>query len=125
MAVLEWHGGSVFMERMQDRTATATTGYARRMSGAVSTALVAYAVLQVALAMALLPQERRSALPYVGLGLLVIGVIPACRAMEARWARLGDGAELESRFRRERRLVWAVALGLPFILAGAFRAIGL
>ncbi|MBC2665093.1 hypothetical protein H7F51_06155 [Novosphingobium flavum] len=94
------------------------------MSGAVSFALVTYAALQIVLAVALMPGRTRSALPYAALALLVIGVIPACRAMEIRWARMeGDG--LEARFRRERLAVWAAALGLPFAIAGAFRLTGL
>lgn len=68
---------------------TGMPGYARRMSAAVSLALVTYALLQVVLALSFLPREQRSALPYAALALLVIGVIPACRAMEARWARPG------------------------------------
>lgn len=109
---------------------TGMPGYARRMSAAVSLALVTYALLQVVLALSFLPREQRSALPYAALALLVIGVIPACRAMEARWARLGDEARLgaaglEARFRRERRSVWLAAVGLPLALTAGFRLIGL
>jgi len=95
------------------------------MSGTVACALVVYALLQIGLAVAVLPRGRHSLLPYAALALLVIGVIPACRWVEARWARLDEGAGLEARFRRERRGVWAVAIGLPFVLAGLFRLIGL
>lgn len=97
-------------------------GRARRMGSAVSLALLAYTALQIGLAVAF---GHGSALPYAGLTLLVIVVIPACRGMEARWARLGDEPGLEARFRRERRAVWAAALALPLVLTGTFRLIGL
>lgn len=98
---------------------------ARRMGNAVALALLIYTILQIGLGVIVVAAPGRSLLPYVGLALLVIAVIPACRGMEARWARLGDAPGLERRFRRELLAVWAIALGLPPLLAGVFRLIGL
>ncbi len=99
-------------------------GRARRMGSTAAAALLAFTVLQIGLGV-LGATPGRSLLPYAGLGLLVIAVIPACRGMEARWARLGDAPGLERQFRRECGAVWTIALGLPPLLAGIFRLIGL
>lgn len=123
-------GALVFMTVMRiSRTFSGLTGRAakpgeraRRMGSTVSLALLAYTALQIGLAVTM---GGRSGLPYAGLALLVIVVIPACRAMEARWARLGDAPALEARFRGERLAVWAAALGLPLLLTGGFGLIGL
>ena len=103
------------------------TGGARRqrMGNTLALALLVYTALQIGLAVATGGRGRYGALPYAGLALLVVAIIPACRALEARWARLGDGPALERRFWAERAGVWGTAIGLPPILTGLFRVIGL
>ena len=58
---------------------------------------------------------------------LVGAIIPGCRMFEKRWESLSDSEaanpELAGRFRRDRALVWAFALGLPFALTGLFLGI--
>ena len=66
-----------------------------------------------------------SLLPCLALVVLVVAVIPACRRFEQRWTRLPDAdaanPALAARFRRDRRMLWGAALGLPFVITGAFR----
>ena len=75
--------------------------------------------------MGALQGERASMLPYVGLVLLVGAIIPACRNCDRRWQGLSEGAahdpEMERSYRRDRRVLWALALGVPLALTGLLK----
>ncbi|OCC24462.1 hypothetical protein MB02_06625 [Croceicoccus estronivorus] len=92
----------------------------RWMSDNVAYALWVYTSLQIFMTVAVLKGPGGSILPYLGLALLVGAVLPGFSALEKRWERLScDEAAnpaLEPAFRRDRRLIWTLAIGLPFVL---------
>ena len=96
----------------------------RKMSDHVAYGLLAYTGLQIWLTMGVLKTGQGSILPYFALIVLVGGIIPGCRMFEKRWESLSDSEaanpELADRFRRDRRLVWVFAIGLPILLTGLF-----
>lgn len=108
------------------REPTRTPDWRKAMSDHIAGALLVYAVLQIFLTMAAVHAEGGTLLPYLTLGLLVAGVIPASRIMERRWERLNDlqAADLALRraFRRDRLVVWLVSIGLPFAVVGLYEA---
>ena len=68
-------------------------------------------------------------LPLAALALIVLvaGIIPMFRHFERRWETLSDAEAanpaLRDAFRRDQLATWAVAIGLPFLLAAVFRAL--
>jgi hypothetical protein len=101
----------------------------KRISDHIAYALLVYTGLQIAITIAALRQQSSSLLPYLALVLLVVAVIPACRHMEQRWTRLSDVEAADPArapsFRRDRAIVWAGAIGVPFLLGGFFRLLAL
>jgi hypothetical protein len=100
----------------------------KRMSDTIAYALLVYTALQIFVTMSALKTEGGSLLPYLALIILVAAIIPSCRRFERRWNRLDDSQAadptLASRFHRDQLLVWALAVGLPFAITGAFRLLG-
>ena len=92
----------------------------RGMSDNVAYALWVYTGLQIFMTVAVLKGTGGSVLPYLALTFLVLAVLPGFRALEREWDRLGEtdaaNPALEPAYRRDRRLIWALALGLPFLL---------
>ena len=99
----------------------------RRMSDHIAYALLVYTGLQIFVTMGALRTEGGSLFPYFALCVLVAAIIPACRRFERRWNHLSDAqasdAAFEPYFRRDRALLWMLAIGLPFVLTGFFRAL--
>jgi len=99
----------------------------RSMSDTIAYALLVYTALQIFVTMSALKGEGGSILPYFALVVLVAAIIPACRQFERRWQRLDDAQAadpaLAPRYRRDRTMVWALALGLPFALTALFRGL--
>ena len=97
----------------------------RRMSDHVAYALLVYTGLQIFVTMGALKSEHGSILPYFGLVLLVVAIIPGCRLFEKRWERLAatDAPEgdLASLFRRDVVILWIAAIGLPFLVTGVIK----
>lgn len=96
----------------------------------VAYALLVYTGLQIfgtVHAMKVVTGGSRSILPYLALVVLVAAIIPACRWFEKRWVSLSDeeghDPALAPQFRRDMTRLWAVAIGLPFILTGIFKLI--
>ena len=117
---------------LRERSVTQTrTGskldWRRKMSDHVAYGLLVYTGLQIFVTMGTLKGTSGSILPYFALIVLVGAIIPGCRMFEKRWESLSDSEaanpELADRFRRDRALVWAFALGLPFALTGLFLGI--
>jgi len=99
----------------------------RRMSDHIAYALLVYTALQIFVTVGALKGERGSLLPYFALVILVVAIIPACRRFERRWNRLSNAEAadpaFESFFRRDRLVLWVMAIGLPFVLTGVLRGL--
>lgn len=110
---------------------TAMPGHAldwrKRMSDTVAYSLLVYTSLQIFVTLRTLEGEGGSLLPMIALVVLVAGVIPMFRHFERRWEALSDveAADPARRadFRRDQLATWAVAVGLPFLLAAVFRVL--
>ena len=65
-------------------------------------------------------------MPLLALVVLVAAIIPLCRKFERRWEAMDDDAvsdpTLRGTFRRDQAMLWALAIGLPFVLTGLFKA---
>jgi hypothetical protein len=101
----------------------------RKMSDNIAYALLAYTALQIFVTMGALKSAGGSLLPYLALVVLVGAIIPACRRFERRWNRLSDSQAhdpaMAGFFRRDRAVLWLLAIGLPFALTGLFKLLGL
>lgn len=101
----------------------------KRMSDNIAYALLVYTGLQIFVTMGSLKASGPSMLPYLALVVLVIAIIPACRGFERRWNRLSDeqasDPALAGYYRRDQALLWALAIGLPFLVTGAFRLLAM
>lgn len=101
----------------------------RRMSDHIAYALLVYTGLQIFVTMSALRTEGTSLLPYLALVILVVAIIPSCRRFERRWNRLNEAQATDPAFapiyRRDRAMLWLLALGLPFAITGAFRLLGM
>ena len=97
----------------------------RRMSDHVAYALLVYTGLQIFVTMGALRSEHGSILPYFGLVLLVVAIIPGCRMFEQRWERLAESEapreELAPLFTRDIVILWLAAIGLPFVVTGIIK----
>ena len=98
------------------------------MSDNIAYALLVYTGLQIFVTMGALRSEGSSMLPYLALVILVVAIIPSCRRFERRWNRLDDAQAADpamaSFFRRDRMMLWLLAIGLPFAITGIFRLMG-
>jgi len=99
----------------------------KAMSDTVAYALLAYTALQIFVTMRAMEDDRGSLLPMLALVVLVAAIIPMFRHFERRWDGL-DTAEaanpaLRSAFRRDQLAVWALAIGLPFLLTALFKGV--
>lgn len=101
----------------------------RRMSDNIAYALLVYTALQIFVTMGALRAEGASLLPYLALVVLVGAIIPACRRFERRWNQLSDvqaaNPDFASYYRRDRLMLWLLAIGLPFAITGMFRLLAL
>lgn len=99
----------------------------RKMSDHIAYALLVYTALQIFVTIGALKAGGGSLLPYLALIILVVAIIPACRRFESRWNRLTDeqaqDTTLASFYRRDRLLLWGLAIGLPFLLTGLFKGL--
>lgn len=114
---------------LREDTSARQIDWRRKMSDHIAYALLVYTGLQIFVTMGALKGEGNSLLPYFALIVLVAAIIPACRRFEKRWNRLDDDQAhdpaLASSFRRDRMLVWLMAIGLPFALTGLFMGLAL
>ena len=99
----------------------------KSISDHVAYALLTYTALQIFVTVKALAEGFSSLLPYVALVVLVAAIIPACRWFENRWKYLSDEEAADpayaAAFRRDIIMLWVVAIGLPVILTGIFKAI--
>ena len=105
------------------------TDWRRKMSDHIAYALLVYTALQIFVTIGALKAGRGSLLPYLALIILVIAIIPACRRFEARWNCLSDeqaqDPSLGVYYKRDRMMLWALAIGLPFALTGLFKGLAI
>ena len=108
---------------------TRVVDWRRRMSDHIAYALLVYTGLQIFITMGSLKSQNGSLLPYFALIILVGAIIPACRLFERRWNRLSDDQAhdpaLAPYYRRDRKMLWLLAIGLPFLLTGMFKGLAL
>ncbi len=102
----------------------------KKMSDNIAYALLVYTGLQIYFTMqALHADSGGSLLPYFALIMLVAAIIPACRLFERRWNRLNDAQAADPvfapRYRRDRMMLWLLAIGLPFVVTGMFRLLAM
>lgn len=106
-----------------------TIDWRKRMSDHIAYALLVYTGLQIFVTMGALKTQGASMFPYFALCVLVAGIIPACRRFERRWNRLTDAQAanpaFEPYYRRDRLVLWLLAIGMPFLLTGIFRGVAL
>ncbi len=99
----------------------------RGMSDNVAYALLVYTGLQIFVTVHAMTKHATTILPYLALIVLIAGIIPACRYFEKRWSEVGDEAAadpaLAPAYRRDQLGLWALALGLPFILTAIYKAV--
>ena len=99
----------------------------KAMSDHVAYALLVYTGLQIFVTVHAMKEGSNSILPYLALIVLVAGIIPACRWFERRWITLSDedgtNPAMSDAFRRDAMMLWALAIGLPFLLTGLFKLI--
>jgi hypothetical protein len=123
-----FEAGQIIEARPAFKSKARSTDWRKRMSDTIAYALLVYTALQIFVTMGALKTEGGSLLPYLALVILVAAIIPSCRRFERRWNRLDDtqaaDPALAPRFRRDQLLVWALAIGLPFAITGAFRLLG-
>lgn len=112
-----------------DRETTRAIDWRRRMSDNIAYALLVYTALQIFVTTGALKSEGGSLLPYLALVVLVAAIIPACRRFERRWNRLSDDQAADPAmagyFRRDRLVLWIMAIGLPLLITGALRGLAL
>lgn len=115
-----WHRTNVSAE-----AAEKPLDWRKRMSDHIAYGLLAYTGLQIFVTMGALNAKSGSLLPYFALVVLVAAIIPACRRFERRWNRLSDEQAVDPGlapyYRHDRNWVWALAIGLPFIVTGIFK----
>lgn len=99
----------------------------KSMSDHVAYALLVYTGLQIFVTVHAMKEGSNSILPYLALVVLVAGIIPACRWFERRWITLSDeegtNPAMAGAFRRDALMLWALAIGLPFVLTGLFKLV--
>lgn len=99
----------------------------RAMSDNVAYALLVYTGLQIFVTVHAMKEGSSSTLPYLALVVLIAGIIPACRWFERRWRDLDDDAAADvghrPAFRRDLTALWLIAIGLPFLLTGIYKAV--
>ena len=109
------------------RRAASKLDWRKKMSDNVAYALLVYTGLQIFVTMSALKTGNGSILPYLGLIVLVAGIIPGCRMFEKRWDWLSDSEaanpELADRFKRDRLVLWFCAITLPLVLTGLFMVV--
>lgn len=122
---MSYTGRNGFMAGLFAPVGARVLDWRRKMSNHVAYALLVYTALHIFVTMGAFRSHGGSLLPYLALIVLVVAIIPAFRHFELVWNRLSDAhaadPALVSLFRRDRNLLWIMAVGLPIVLTGLFR----
>ncbi len=104
----------------RDHGAHAGLDWRKKMSDNVAFALIVYTGLHIFATVGAMKATGMKSLALLALVILVAAIIPACRWFERRWVSLSDDAAadpaLSGAFRRDQLALWALALGLPFLI---------
>lgn len=96
-------------------------GYSKRMSDHIAIALVIYTLLLIFIVTPNIETKGMSIFPYFLLVVLVGFAIPVFRRFDHRWRALQNSelsaSGLETRFALDRTKLWAIAVGVPLLLA--------
>jgi hypothetical protein len=95
---------------------------AKRLSGHIAYALVAYTLLLIFMVAPVLKTENTAIWPYLLLVAFVGVAIVPCRNLERRW-QANVGEQSEGLFRRDVIILWVAALGIPTLLMLSIGAI--
>jgi len=99
----------------------------KKMSNNCAAALLVYTMMQIFFVLGFIETRGMSIAPYFGLILLVAVIIPFCRNFEKRWRSMGRSGlseqSLAARFRTDQILIWALAIGLPFVFVGVIKIV--
>tara|TARA_R100001244_G_scaffold44182_16_gene40121 strand:- start:24012 stop:24410 length:399 start_codon:yes stop_codon:yes gene_type:complete len=97
----------------------------KKMSNNCAAALLFYTMMQIFFVLGFIETRGMSIAPYFGLVLLVAVIIPFCRNFEKRWRTMGNSGlseqSLAAKFRADQILLWALAVGLPFVFVGVIK----
>lgn len=115
---------------VKDRASQRSVDWRHKISDHVAFGLLVYTGINIVVTMgAVKGSSHGSILPYFSLVVLVAAIIPGCRAFEKRWERLAASevpdSELAGLYSRDRLLIWAGAIGLPFVVTGLIKATAL
>ena len=118
--------GKALDERAR-QTAESKVDWRKGMSDNIAYALLVYTGLQIFVTVDAMKDGSSSILPYLALVVLVAMIIPACRWFEHRWQDLSDEEARDpaylGAYRRDKILLWALAIGLPLVLTALFTAL--
>ncbi|MGY6551011.1 MAG: hypothetical protein ACXIT4_03840 [Erythrobacter sp.] len=119
--------GKITQGRIEGASRTAKPlDWRKAMSDHVAYALLVYTALQIFLTVQALGEGVSGLLPYLGLVVLVMAIIPLWRWFEARWSDLDDTEAANpahaAAFRRDTTALWLLAIGLPLGLTVLFKA---
>jgi hypothetical protein len=100
----------------------------KKMSNNCAAALLVYTLMQIFFVLSFIETKGISIAPYFGLVLLVAIIIPFCRKFEKRWLTMSNSGlseqSLAAKFRADQVVLWALAIGLPFVFVGLIMAFG-
>lgn len=118
---------AAYDEETEARTEGKKLDWRKRMSDHIAYALMVYTALQIFVTVDAMQSPGTSIAPYIALAILVALVIPACKTYESCWMKMSDeqaaDPSYEPRYRKSVIGLWVVAIGLPFLLAGLFKAL--
>lgn len=114
-------------DAMARKAAPQTRDWRKKMSDHVAYALLAYTGLHIFATMGAMKATGMKLAALFALVVLVAAIIPACRWFERRWTGLSDeqahSDDYAAAFKRDLIGLWALALGLPFVLTLLFRGL--
>lgn len=124
-----WRHGSTAAAKKRPVAPRRALDWRKRMSDHIAYALLVYTGLQIFVTAGALRESGMTIMPYLALVVLILAIIPACRRFERRWNRLSDAQAgdpaLAAYYRRDRTMLWLLAIGLPFAITGGFRVLAL
>ena len=113
------------LEEGAPATTETTVDWRKGMSDNIAYALLVYTGLQIFVTVDAMKDGSSSILPYLALVVLVAMIIPSCRWFERRWQTLSEeqahDRSLAAAYRRDRILLWLLAIGLPLALTALFK----
>ena len=108
-------------------TAGQAKDWRKSISDHVAYALLVYTGIHIFATVGAMKDTGLKTGALVALCILVAAIIPALRKFENRWKRLTDEQAVDpgygAAFKRDVAVLWALAIGLPFALTFALKAI--